>query len=1170
MGLIYNPLLLTGLQFSSSGGGGSPTIGGPVIGGTSGSVLFVGPGSILSQDNANFSFNDTTHSLTITGNLSAATFNGYTPENVANKGVANGYAPLDGSAKVPYANLPSALMTFKGAWNPTTNTPTLTNGTGLAGDTYRASVGGTSTSPIADTWFAGDFIIYNGTIWQRSPLADGVISVNGMSGAVVLTQGNLTDSTAGADGITITGGTNAVWGSGTSIAQTAASASNPGYLTAANFTIFNNKQPAFTAQTANTVYAGPSSGSAAIPTFRSLVAADIPSLTAVYANVNLSNLASPTSVNQSLIPSTDNTFNIGSNTNTTYGSNIFSTGNGDESINSTNNTTRLLAQSFTSQATGTNITVSMALCYTPSPLSGNATVTIQTDNGSGHPSGTILGTQTFNAATLPIISGNIVQALTTVNFPSVTLTNGVKYHIVLDTTAVTYPGGAQIVWIETDPSPSGVGATGNEFSNNNGTNWSFFDTSTENFYFNVTTASIVRWAIGYFGTSVQTPSLQLEGSTSGALTMNASATTTSYSITWPAAQASGTQILQNNGSGVLSWVTPSSGSVSSVALADSTGLFNITGSPVTSTGTLTLSSFQSQSANTFFAAPNGSPGAPTFRTIVAADIPTLNQNTTGTASNITAVSNSTLTTLTGLSLPGSQVTGNISGNAANITATTNSTLTTLSSLSLPYSQVTGTPAALIFVDSLVNTSGTVTLVGDVTSPAASQYYGTNGSSVRGYYNLPASNPGTVTSVSVVSANGFTGIVATPTSTPAITLTGTLSGDVTGTLTATTLTVTTNSTLTTLSALSLPGSQVTGNISGNAANVTGIVAEVNGGTNQNSYTTGDTLYASGSNTLSKLPIGTAGQVLTVSAGIPTWQPAPGTVSAFFASSQVTTTSTLITATTFTTFDNSPAFTFTPTITGTYKIYSSLPLEAATSNDIVLARIFNTSGGANLLNESQTGIYESNPIIISSVFTESIYTLTAGTSYQFDIQGKANSSGAQVYCRGDVVPFYMFAELEVAGTASQPTGSYYSGYMPNGTSWTTSSSTQADFSNSGSNTLTSRGTPTIIVTAAASNLPGITFTPASSSAVYEIGCVIFAATLTALNSNTIYLTDGTIMIQEASAAQGTFAPLTMNGIYAPGTSSPVTVKLQGSVNGGDTLELSAGQSAPSIEWTIVRIA
>lgn len=49
--------------------------------------------------------------------------------------------------------------------------------------------------------------------------------------------------------------------------------------------------------------------------------------------------------------------------------------------------------------------------------------------------------------------------------------------------------------------------------------------------------------------------------------------------------------------------------------------------------------------------------------------PTFNQNTTGTAANITATTNSTLTTLSALSLPGSQVSGDISGNAGNVTGT---------------------------------------------------------------------------------------------------------------------------------------------------------------------------------------------------------------------------------------------------------------------------------------------------------------------------------------------------------------------------------------------------------------------------------------------------------------------------------------------------------------------
>lgn len=56
-----------------------------------------------------------------------------------------------------------------------------------------------------------------------------------------------------------------------------------------------------------------------------------------------------------------------------------------------------------------------------------------------------------------------------------------------------------------------------------------------------------------------------------------------------------------------------------------------------------------------------------------------------------------------------------------------------------------------------------------------------------------------------------------------------------------------------------------------------VDETLGGTGQTTFVTGDILYASGANTLAKLPIGSAGEVLTVVAGIPDWEPAgSGTV------------------------------------------------------------------------------------------------------------------------------------------------------------------------------------------------------------------------------------------------------------------------------------------------------
>ena len=53
----------------------------------------------------------------------------------------------------------------------------------------------------------------------------------------------------------------------------------------------------------------------------------------------------------------------------------------------------------------------------------------------------------------------------------------------------------------------------------------------------------------------------------------------------------------------------------------------------------TLNPYAAKTANYVLAAPNGSSAAPTFRALVAADIPTLNQNTTGSAATATTAAN---------------------------------------------------------------------------------------------------------------------------------------------------------------------------------------------------------------------------------------------------------------------------------------------------------------------------------------------------------------------------------------------------------------------------------------------------------------------------------------------------------------------------------------------------
>lgn len=73
-----------------------------------------------------------------------------------------------------------------------------------------------------------------------------------------------------------------------------------------------------------------------------------------------------------------------------------------------------------------------------------------------------------------------------------------------------------------------------------------------------------------------------------------------------------------------------SGSVTSVGLS-LPSQFTVSGSPVTSSGTL-AATWANQSANTIFAAPDGSSGTPTFRSLTATDIPSL---TSGKISDFT-------------------------------------------------------------------------------------------------------------------------------------------------------------------------------------------------------------------------------------------------------------------------------------------------------------------------------------------------------------------------------------------------------------------------------------------------------------------------------------------------------------------------------------------------------
>lgn len=87
--------------------------------------------------------------------------------------------------------------------------------------------------------------------------------------------------------------------------------------------------------------------------------------------------------------------------------------------------------------------------------------------------------------------------------------------------------------------------------------------------------------------------------------------------------------------GTVTQIIASNTAVSGLSLSGGT----ITDSgTIAITGTLSVvgSNFGSQTANYVFAAPNGTAGNPGFRALVAADIPTLNQNTTGSAGSLSS------------------------------------------------------------------------------------------------------------------------------------------------------------------------------------------------------------------------------------------------------------------------------------------------------------------------------------------------------------------------------------------------------------------------------------------------------------------------------------------------------------------------------------------------------
>lgn len=140
-------------------------------------------------------------------------------------GAANGIAQLGSDGKVPTSQLPASVtgaMNYQGSWNAGTNSPTIpTASSSNKGHYYVVSVNGsTSVGGITD-WKVGDWVVSNGTSWEKIDNTDSVTSVAGKTGAVTLATADITglDTALSGKQATITGGASSIASSNLTVSR---------------------------------------------------------------------------------------------------------------------------------------------------------------------------------------------------------------------------------------------------------------------------------------------------------------------------------------------------------------------------------------------------------------------------------------------------------------------------------------------------------------------------------------------------------------------------------------------------------------------------------------------------------------------------------------------------------------------------------------------------------------------------------------------------------------------------------------------------------------------------------------------------------------------------------------------------------------------------------------
>ncbi len=499
-------------------------------------------------------------------------------------------------------------------------------------------------------------------------------------------------------------------------------------------------------QTANTLLAAPS-GAAGTPTFRELVAADIPTLN----QSTTGSAATLTSdVNNSTKAGTGALANSTGTWNTAFGA-----------LALPSNTTGQSNSAFGYNALNANVTNSSNSAFGYAALLSN---TADNNSAFGYVALVTNTTGTQNTGMgFGVLHNNTTASNNTALGYDALFTNATGaqnaavgslalfYNTASDNAAL----GFQALYLNTGAQNTAVGSTSMDANTTGATNTAVGynslganTTGANNTALGAGAGSLLTTgskniAIGHVGVAGESATIRIGTSSNQTATYVAG-------IRGATLAGSSPQTVVIDANGQLSSVSSGAGtgSVTSVGLS-LPSLFTVSNSPVTSSGTLT-GTLASQTANTLLAAPSGAAGTPTFRSLVAADVPTLNQNTTGTAASLAggaagAVHYQSAAGVSGFSAAGTSGQALLSGGAGIPTWGTPATATSLA----------GGTAGAVHYQSAAGTSGFST------AGTSGQVLVSGGSGAPTWTTNIAGSAANVTGTIAV-ANGGTGTGTAPT------------------------------------------------------------------------------------------------------------------------------------------------------------------------------------------------------------------------------------------------------------------------------------------------------------------------------------------------------------------------------------------------------------------------